>query len=202
MNDNTNTNFISQCCDYDCGPTAVYNAIMWANPSTPAARAKPLLRRLTRLSQCNPITGTSAAQLQKLLDTVCNDPRTGFRVTNEHSFYKGEQVTWDFLKQHLFNGAAILLDFHWEMPETAYTEAEADEHYVLITEYNPIDKTMLVINPGEFGKDHTGTRLVTKWYTRRGIIEMLRRYDYTDATKYVDPRDWVYPKAWILNKNV
>jgi len=118
-------NYTTQIDDFSCGPTAIYNALVWSR-----AAHRPSRRQLFQYCQCEPQFGTLCKPLTETLDTVCADPRNTLclKKTDSQVYWQGTQVTFKLIKDALLSGEAVLLDFHWEL------DGEADEHYVLLVD--------------------------------------------------------------------
>lgn len=184
-------NYTTQIDRFSCGPTAIYNAIIWSRPEY-----RPSRRKLFHLCECEPIFGTITKKLDKTLVNSCADPRNNMVLEKKsptRSYWEGYEVTFKLIKNALLNGKIVLLDFHWDLDE------DADEHYVILVDIKDAASdrniTVQVLNPDE--PDAPGK--VSIWYKSSQILEMLKFYEYSAGVKYSDPADDTFPKAWILN---
>lgn len=177
--------YIFQIDRYSCGPTAIYNALVWANREKKQNRYS--LRRIFHQCHCSPNLGTINRDLQRTLEMICQDTSNHLKIIpspNHKSYYEGYQVTLEWVRVHLLQGRAILLNFHWRR------QKETGEHYVLLADIQTTTRQrhkILVVNPDEIIDDG----VVSKWYHSSQIEEelLIQHQFLPGESKYKESED-------------
>ena len=167
--------YVKQTNNYNCGPTAIYNLLLWGD----SVNWKNNYRQLNQI--CNPVPefGTGYLSMNFTIRRAIED--TPVKLVNIKIQPKYQEV-----KDHLYNGGSVIINFHWRKDE------KNGEHYVFIDECN--ENGGFVINdcPDNPARVH---------YSDRKIKLLLSKYFFNDGKfkKYIYP-DRIYPKVWFFKK--
>jgi hypothetical protein len=167
------TRYIKQTTRFNCGPTALYNAMLWKRCNYIYG-----IRKLERFCNCKLPFGTTFKDMNLAIRKIVNSSNLELKAVKKN-------VTLKDIKDH--NGI-ILLNFHWE------TSNDSGEHYVII---EPMNFGGYVINDDE-GADES---VITKFYTDRMLKTLLIKYNFKDKDEFkgYDEQDREYPKAWFFH---
>ena len=171
------TKYIKQPTHYSCGPTALYNLLLWAN----CIQKSLTFRKLHQMCNCELPLGTQFEQFNSTLRQICSS--TKIKLVDLIFKPNFQQIT-----SHLICGGVVLLEFHWEDGD------DSGEHYVLLTQKT--SKGIEVINSDE-SKDK---KKIIEVMSDRKIKTMLQPFEYLTNEKYNNINDRIYPKAWLLCK--
>ena len=169
--------FIKQPTNYSCGPTALYNLLIWANQH----RKELTFRKIHQMCDCQLPNGTQFNKFNQTLNEICR--LANIKLNNFIVNPLISQIT-----NQIDNGGVVLLEFHWE------NKGENGEHYVLLLDRNS-EGINMVNSDGSNSKQP-----VVEFVSNRKIKTMLMPYEYAPNTKYSDPFDNIYPKVWFLSK--
>lgn len=177
--------YIQQPNDHTCGPTALYNLVLWAQPS---ASPRITYRQIEQLCQSKLPLGTTCRHFEIALTLI--QRKLNLRVNYV------EQPSYNQITQHLDTGGVILLEYHWDerpagspISRETYGHGYCD-HFVLVIEFN--HDRFIVIN-------HSLNDPIIHSVSRREFKRMLWPFHY-DPPMWSDPRDNQFPIAWFISR--
>jgi predicted double-glycine peptidase len=166
------TSYVKQTNRYNCGPTALYNAMLWKGS------VKLGLRKLEKFCNCTDI-GTSFQGMNDAIKSIVN------KSDLELSAIKRQNVKLKDIKEHK---GIIVLNYHWE------TGKNSGIHYVMI---EPQKFGAFIVNDDEDG----GNLPIVRYYTDRMLKTLLINYTFPKEGFFKDysQEDREYPKAWFFH---
>jgi hypothetical protein len=176
--------YVGQPNEYTCGPTALYNLVLWAQPE-----ASPVIpyRQLEQLCRTHLPIGTAVRDFETALTRVQRGLNLEVMCVQEPSYQQ--------IEHHLATGGVVILEYHWDdrppsspISRETYGQGYGD-HFVLVTEVK--DNRFIIIN-------NTFSDVISS-VSRREFKRLLWPFQYEPAL-WPDSLDNRYPIAWLISR--
>lgn len=174
--------YIKQPTRICCGPTSLYNLLVWAGHPT----SKDLsYRNLVKMCECCEPHGTLYEGFSKSLQYVAQ--KANLKIAPVVMDPKVDELAG------LINDkTCAIIENHWR--EMHDGELKTGEHFMLLDKIT--DAGFNLVNHDDDGAESS----VEQVFSRRAMRRLLSKMVY-DPPKYEDSRDNVYPKVWVVTKN-